>query len=551
MVDPNSLPPPTDLGAVNLAKSIRTVESNGNFQAQGKSGESGAYQFMPKTWQSYAGKYLGDPNAEMTKENQNFVAYSKIKELKDQGFSPDQVASIWNSGKPDYQGNVGVNSQGVGFNTPKYVISVMNKYQQFRQGVENGTTLPNPSQVTDQTQQQKSLGGFVGNIFSSGANLVGGLANIFLHPIQTVQGIGQAIAHPIQNVVNPLKERYGGLSNIANTLYNDPVGAALDVSTVLGGVGALGKIGAEGSNLARLGEMAAKGSEIIDPIQGALKLSQGALTKTLGKAGTTAENIYQNTLKPSMALQEKFPNLIQSGLQRGIPITEKGLSGIEQTLTDLRKGVKELTANSSGTIDNQAIINYLQRSKQLWKGTSVETEASQKIDQIAQDFLKQQGETSTVAQAQTVKEARQFENRKRYGDIGAIGSEANKDIAYGIRKEIEKQIPEVGKLNQKSIEFQGLNKAITKALQRIGNKNTIGLTDIGAGILGATATGPMGALAGVATHIFRDPGVQSRLAIALYKLSKTQPYILGLYKPGLGGILNQLNTIVKQNQTTP
>lgn len=274
---------PTDLGAVKLAQSIRAVESNGNFAAKGKSGEYGAYQFMPETWKAWAGKYLGDSNADITNpENQNKVAYAKIKDLKDQGYTPEQVASIWNSGKPDYAGNVGVNSKGVAFDTPKYVASVIDKFQQLKQGQQNGPTLPNPSQV--QAPEQKSVGGFIGNIFNSASGVVGGLANALFHPIQTLQGLGsiaaggaeklipgqQADEQSFNNLVDFFKQRYGGVENIKNTIYKDPVGFALDLSTALGAGGAaLGVAGKVGKidSLTRAAGIAGKAAELTNPLE--------------------------------------------------------------------------------------------------------------------------------------------------------------------------------------------------------------------------------------------------------------------------------------------
>ena len=73
-------PTQLDPEAVNLAKAIRQHESGGDFNAKGKSGESGAYQFTAPTWQGYAKDVLGNANAPMTPENQNQVAYTKIKQ---------------------------------------------------------------------------------------------------------------------------------------------------------------------------------------------------------------------------------------------------------------------------------------------------------------------------------------------------------------------------------------------------------------------------------------------------------------------------------------
>ena len=131
--------PQLDPQALNLAKAIRRAETGSSsdpYNAKGASGETGAYQFMPDTWKQWAGQYLQDSNAELTVENQNKVAYSRIKELKDQGYNPAQIASLWNSGKADAykEGFRGTNSQGVQYDVPEYTKKVSQYYRELSSG---------------------------------------------------------------------------------------------------------------------------------------------------------------------------------------------------------------------------------------------------------------------------------------------------------------------------------------------------------------------------------------------------------------------------------
>ncbi len=137
-----------DPQAVNLTRAIRQTESGGNFQAKGKSGEYGAYQYTPDTWSKDSSKYgVNVPLEKATKQQQNEVAYKKVKELKDAGYNVGQIASIWNSGNPEWEGNVGVNKHGVAFDTPKYVNSVSKAYQTIKGGGNVGIDQNNPSSV--------------------------------------------------------------------------------------------------------------------------------------------------------------------------------------------------------------------------------------------------------------------------------------------------------------------------------------------------------------------------------------------------------------------
>lgn len=126
------MPNELDKDAVNLAKAIRLTESGDKEDAKGASGEFGLYQFMPKTWASTTQKYNLDPN-DKSRQNQNKAAYLQIKELKDQGYKPSQIAAFWNSGKTEgWENNVGVNEYGVKYDTPSYVRKVGEAYNQVK-----------------------------------------------------------------------------------------------------------------------------------------------------------------------------------------------------------------------------------------------------------------------------------------------------------------------------------------------------------------------------------------------------------------------------------
>jgi len=111
--------------AESIANAIKQVESQGNYQARGGSGETGAYQFMPNTWRQWAGEFLGNPNAPQTPENQDYVAVAKVQSLIDQGYGPQEIALIWNGGTPKVK--KGVNKYGVAYNSGSYANKVLSQ----------------------------------------------------------------------------------------------------------------------------------------------------------------------------------------------------------------------------------------------------------------------------------------------------------------------------------------------------------------------------------------------------------------------------------------
>lgn len=196
-------PETLDPQVVNLAKAIRQTESKGDFNAKGGSGEWGGYQYTKDTWDA-DNKAFGTNYAygSATPQQQNEVAYKKIKSLKDKGYNVGQIASIWNSGKPEWEGNVWVNKYGVKYDTPAYVNSVAQTYQQYKQGNQSFQGVPNPStvngggtfsQAIDQIQkdnpqlQEPKKDGVVKSVIKS---LVGSPLTILARPFQAAAAIG-------------------------------------------------------------------------------------------------------------------------------------------------------------------------------------------------------------------------------------------------------------------------------------------------------------------------------------------------------------------------
>jgi hypothetical protein len=153
------MPESLDPNVVNLAKAIRQTESGGDFKAKGKSGEYGAYQYTEPTWNAASQKYLGSQIklSDATPEQQNEVTYKRLKEWKDQGRNPGQIASMWNAGEgePDaYTGKfsngqpaTGTNKYNAKFDVPAYAKSVATAYQKIKAGGQATIDPSNPSSV--------------------------------------------------------------------------------------------------------------------------------------------------------------------------------------------------------------------------------------------------------------------------------------------------------------------------------------------------------------------------------------------------------------------
>lgn len=293
-----------DQQAIDLAKAIRQSESSGDFNAKGASGETGAYQFTPETWKSYASKYgINVPIEQATPQQQNAVAYNKIKEWKDKGYNVGQIASMWNAGEgePDaYTGKFsngasskGVNKAGVKFNVPDYVASVAKAYQTLKTGGQVSTDVNNPSSIAgtqmgeqpQQTQQgykptfqTNANEGYVetaaktlGNIPSSAINFTKGVASS-LDPRNTAKivsqipgefsglvkesgGVGKAITSTIKELPKSIYESLtpqwikkligGDTEGSMKTITEDPVGQIAPLIFAAKGIAEKAGVGAQ------------------------------------------------------------------------------------------------------------------------------------------------------------------------------------------------------------------------------------------------------------------------------------------------------------------
>lgn len=358
-----------DPQVIALAKAIRQTESNNNFTQAGKSGEFGAYQWMPDTWKAHAKTALGDENAEMTPSNQNAVAYVTIKQWRDQGLNPAQIAAKWNSGsEANWESKVGTNAKGVAYDVPAYVKKVTDAYQMFKpQGGANPLGVQSAQASTGTPGAQQSGGPSFAysptdNPLTSGAkaigNLPGSLAGFIGNTAQTVnpatalqnldkigagfselahdEGYAKAFLDVLKGIPKATYETFvptgvrdlvsGDTQGAAKAFTEDPFGQAAPV--VLGAVGGIKGIDkAAGTNLSGAvdasisgvgGAVADAGGKVLSttigkPVKAAVGLG-GSLTRSLASHLTS---LNPETISQVLADPESFSKIAQDQINRG------------------------------------------------------------------------------------------------------------------------------------------------------------------------------------------------------------------------------------------
>lgn len=211
-----------------------------------------------------------------------------------------------------------------------------------------------------QAEPERTLGGFAGNVIKSGANVVKGVASAVMHPLDTATNLLDIGAGALQKAVpqnvadfinkfdsNPeaavraskvanavggmYADRYGSIEGIKKTLYEDPVGAAADLSTILSlGAGAVRQapnIAAGALKVAGAPEMAATvakaapaAAEIAMPVAEigrAVNPMNLVPLETMGKLAAKGGNYLANVVNPKAttllaATEGKAPEIINA-----------------------------------------------------------------------------------------------------------------------------------------------------------------------------------------------------------------------------------------------
>lgn len=475
---PNNL----DQDAVRLAQAIRTKESGGNFSARGGSGEFGAYQFTEPTWRAGAQKYLGSADAPLTPENQNKVAYSQIKEWKDQGMRPDQIASMWNSGKPDATGNVGVNKFGVKYDTPAYVQGVGQEYQRLKgsqpQGggglintayaaESNATPQPKTSFLDKVGNVADTLfgGGKIGDAigtqlarFSSGGRELarqeeagiapkGSVAETFKGPStgQVIGDVGRVASNflPVGRIAGGITSRLGAegvkrgtraLGTIgASALTGGAIGAAEGMSEGkdLAGTLSSARTGAFiGGGLGAAGTGVTAGLRKIGNTSGQQKLEE--LTKGMSSLTNSFNKNSRGKSNPLATLQREnlMPEVIDGKMDAAK--IRQTLQERLKTLTDQTRGVIE----SSGKVVpfntfRREVMNTIQADKQLQALGKTEM-VMKNANQILKSFRNSYGSRIPVSAIDDIRIAANTQWKDDVRDMYRAIGDASRKIVYDV-----------------------------------------------------------------------------------------------------------------------
>ena len=374
----------------------------------------------------------------------------------------------------------------------------------------------NPWEVVQQAPQQPKYMGYgemmgqaVQNIIPSATNMATGLYQAVTNPVQTVSGLldvgagalQKALPKPVVDFVNQfesnpeaaqramnaatavggaMKERYGSVEGIKNTIATDPVGAMGDLSTLLGGGAALaGRIPMAGkvastlttaSDITNPITLAGKGvSKTADMasalVKSGLGLKTGVGTEPItqavkaGREGnqTFVENM-RGTVPMMQVLDDAKSNLAKMNLDKQAEYrsgmvnikndkTQLDFTGIDQAIADAQK-----YSSYKGKVVNQGAADVLDDIKTKvddWKKSDpAEYHTPEGIDKLKQSI---------------------WESIEKLPRESKTAYSAAKEVYDSVKKEISKQAPEYSKVMLDYSQSSDKIKEIERALS-LGDK---------------------------------------------------------------------------------
>ena len=434
--------------------------------------------------------------------------------------------------------------------------------------------------VAPPTPEKPSVGGFLGNVISAGANAIGGVTNAVMHPIKTAESLystaeggaqagvkavgdlltgGKYTANggagmPKTNEENQwdaftgmLKDRYGSLDAIKNTLYKDPVGVAMDIASVLeGGAGLVGEA-ADAAKLGTLGKVAEIGEagDVVRPaveasgLAGAaqkvsevakeanpINLAGKAVGAVAGKVGDVMGGageklpgqIMNSILKPGIkefnfgknpgtaVANEGITASSKEGLLNKIISTKKSIG--ENIGTVLKSAIGKDKTIDVGKIINDSISEDIQsaiKSGDVELGRRLVNIKKGLTEEFVPDETSDTGMRATGVKkdlsALSPNDANEI--KKQIGEDThwtnqAYDNEVNQSRVkiYGqINDAVKQAVPSVGGLNDRYANLLGAQKSLEHTI-KIGQKNPfpVGMKDIATVGLGFAKGGTAGAL---------------------------------------------------------
>lgn len=233
--------------------------------------------------------------------------------------------------------------------------------------------------------------------------------------------------------------------------------------------------------------------------------------------------LMQSATKPTLRdLQNgDAAKAIETMLKQGYNPTQGGVKAMQGKIDALRQEIDAALQSSTATVDKGAVASRLQglldkMSKQVNPGGDIRAVQDAWSEFLAHPLLSGK-QTMPVQLAQEMKQGTyQALGDKPYGELAGASTEAQKQLARGLKEEISSAVPGVAEKNQLQAELLNARDIAQRRALTSDNRNPLSLAPL--------ASGPGGFLSYLAD---KSDLVKSLLGRGLYSGSEAVPRTAG------------------------
>lgn len=271
-----------------------------------------------------------------------------------------------------------------------------------------------------------------------------------------------------------------------------------------------------------------------DPVATGTSAALGAVGPAVGSvvraAGNTKlpERLYQSALKPTWSMFKKDAGeMLKTGIEHEIPVSASGMDMLQSKINSIGQKITQgITgpAMAGRTVNAGKVLATLDDLENFYRNTAAPKQSLDIIQGLRDEFAQYHGVPMTLDVAQQLKVNTYQLLKQSYGEMKSAKIEGLKNIARGLKEQIEQVWPEVKGLNEEQSKLLGLDDALYRALWRIENHQMMGIGSGIAGTAGHAVMGGPGAVAGLlGKFVLDDPTIKSKIAIALAKSGTKNP----------------------------
>lgn len=379
--------------------------------------------------------------------------------------------------------------------------------------------LPMRSAGIADREPQYTAAGAMANIPSSATQYAKDLATVFTDPMLVAEGIKEMFTgEGLEALGSFYADRYGSVRQALQTAYDDPVGFMSDVSLVgapLKVAGNLAKIASKASPKTQTAAEAVRRAggalESADPLGAATALTLGAAS-TVPLVRSFPESTYETNLKMGtsprsrMGQQATRQQVIGTLLEEGIPVSPEGLTKLNKIIdarTSELDRLIEVAEKEGKTISLYDIATPIRELRNELGNPRTNPTAAADVAAI-EDYLASWADEVGDAQNFTPSEVRKLrqnlDNRLNYDRISAttpaLQTRITEQAATGARGALRETIEGYGATGMDISRLLTAQEALERAVNRLGQNQTIGLKQT------VAATGGFGAMGG--TDLFQQ-----------------------------------------------